>query len=96
GPLAKYFEVAGGYYINVGASQAMIRGDIKVKQYADVDRFVEKGVRLKDGTVLEFDAIVLATGYQNQRVILERFVGEEVAARIGDVGSYDAGGDPER
>ena len=96
GWFAKYFEVAGGYYINVGASQAMIRGDIKVQQYADVDRFVGNGIRLKDGSVLEFDAIVLATGYQNQRVILERFFGEEVAARIGDVGSYDAGGDPER
>ncbi|WP_457967021.1 NAD(P)/FAD-dependent oxidoreductase [Arthrobacter sp. D1-29] len=96
GFFAKYFEVAGGYYINVGASQAMIRGDIKVEQFSNVDRFVGDGIRLNSGEVRKFDAIVLATGYENQRVILERFFGSEVAERIGDVAGYDAGGDPER
>lgn len=96
GWFAKYFEVAGGYYINVGASQAMLRGDIGVQQYSEVDQFVEQGLRLHNGEVQEYDAVILATGYANQKVILERFFGEEVAARIGNIGSYDAGGDPER
>lgn len=96
GWFAKYFEVAGGYYINVGASDAIVRGDIAVRQHADVERFVQDGVRFKDGEVASYDAIVLATGFDNQRSILWRFFGEEVAERVGDVGSYDAGGDPER
>lgn len=96
GWFAKYFEVAGGYYINVGASEAVIRGDIKVRQSEEIDRFVSNGVKLNDGEVLEFDTIVLATGYENERVILERFFGKEVADNIGNIAGFDACGEPEK
>lgn len=96
GWFAKYFEVAGGYYINVGASEAVIRGDIKIRQHDEIDRFLPNGVQLTNGEILEFDAVVLATGYENQRVILERFFGKAVADSIGEVAGFDAGGEPER
>jgi putative flavoprotein involved in K+ transport len=93
GWFAKYFDTAGGYYINVGASEAIIRGDIKVRQFDELDRVTSNGARLKNGEVLEFDAIVLATGFENQRTILERLFGHEVAEAIGDVYGFDAGGE---
>ncbi|SDZ49069.1 flavin-containing monooxygenase [Herbiconiux ginsengi] len=96
GWFTKYYEVAGGYYINVGASQAIIDGNIHVRQYSDIDRFVPEGVRLKSGEVLPFDAVVLATGYAKQNQILERFFGSEVAERIGEIDGFDAGGEPFR
>lgn len=89
----KYFETASGYYINVGASDAIIKGDIKVRQYDEIERLVPNGVKLKNGETLEFDAVVLATGFENQRSILERFFGGEVADAIGDVYGFDAGGE---
>ncbi|CAN5207120.1 NAD(P)/FAD-dependent oxidoreductase [soil metagenome] len=90
----KYFETASGYYINVGASDAIIRGDIEVRQFDEFERFNATGITLKNGESLEFDAVVLATGFENQRAILERFFGVEVADAIGDVYGFDAGGEP--
>ena len=75
-----------GYYLDVGASQAVIDGRIRIVQWADVERFVSEGLLMADGSVLEFDAVILATGFRNVRTTIERLFGREVADRIGDIG----------
>ena len=63
----KYFQRGGGYYIDVGASQLIIDGKIKVKQGQEIDAVEEHGLLFADGTRLDADEIVFATGYDNMR-----------------------------
>ena len=51
-----------GYYVDVGCSQLIIDGKVKIKQGQRIERFEETGVRFKDGSLLEADIVVLATG----------------------------------
>ncbi|KAI0509149.1 hypothetical protein F5B22DRAFT_617850 [Xylaria bambusicola] len=57
----KYFQRGGGYYIDVGASQLIADGKIKVKQGQEIDQVLPRGLRFEDGTELEADEIVFAT-----------------------------------
>jgi cation diffusion facilitator CzcD-associated flavoprotein CzcO len=75
-----------GYYLDVGASQAIIDGRIKMIQMADVDRFVTSGVRLNDGQVIELDTVVMATGYRNVQTTIARLFGQDIAERVGPIG----------
>jgi cation diffusion facilitator CzcD-associated flavoprotein CzcO len=56
-------EKAGGYYYSTGGSEAIVRGDIKVRQ-GEIAAF-ESGrtVAFRDGSKEHFDVVVFATGY---------------------------------
>ena len=47
---------------DAGASEMIADGKIRVKSDSELDRFTERGVLFKDGSQLEVDVIVLATG----------------------------------
>ena len=47
---------------DVGASEMIADGKIKVKSDSELERFTEKGVLFKDGSELEADVIIIATG----------------------------------
>jgi cation diffusion facilitator CzcD-associated flavoprotein CzcO len=85
GLLMKYYQRGGGYYIDVGASQLIIDGKIKVKQGQEIARVLEHGLEFEDGTKLDADEIIFATGYQNMRSQARIIFGDELADRIGDV-----------
>ncbi|KAK5162872.1 uncharacterized protein LTR77_011129 [Saxophila tyrrhenica] len=90
----KYVTRGGGYYIDVGASQLIIDGKIKVEQSPDgIEGFTEKGLVLKGGKELEADVVVLATGYDNMRTTLRKTLGEKVAQRAKDVWDLDEEGE---
>jgi putative flavoprotein involved in K+ transport len=88
-----YLRRGGGYYFNVGCSDMIIDGRIKLAQYDDIDRFVADGLKLKDGTVLPAELVVTATGYRNQQDMVRAFLGDAVADRIGPVWGFDEGGE---
>src|SRR6185437_3233867 len=88
-----YLRYGGGYYFNVGCSELIISGAIKLLQFADIDRFVAGGARLKDGAIAAAELLVLATGYQNQQAAVRRYLGDAVADKIGPVWGFDEGGD---
>jgi hypothetical protein len=48
---------------DVGASQMIIDGKIKLKNDAQISRFTEKGLEFDDGSTLDADAVVFATGW---------------------------------
>ena len=48
---------------DVGASQMIIDGKIKLKNDAQISRFTEKGLKFEDGSTLDADAVVFATGW---------------------------------
>lgn len=85
GLLVKYFQRGGGYYIDVGGSQLIIDGKIKVKHGQEVNEILPHGIRFADGSELEADEIVLATGYQNMRTQARIIFGDKVADRVGSV-----------
>ena len=87
----KYLTRGGGYYFNVGCSDLIADGEIGLVQLADIDRFVADGARLKDGTPVPADLIVLATGYHGQEALVRRLFGDDVADRVGPVWGFDEG-----
>ncbi len=89
----KYLRRGGGYYFNVGCSDLVADGAIGLLQYDEIDRFVPAGARLRDGTVVPADLLVLATGYKNQQDVARAALGDAVADRIGPVWGFDDGGE---
>ncbi len=81
----KYFRRGGGYNLDAGSSELMIKGEIGLLQYDNIDRFVAEGIKLKDGSVMQVDLLVLATGYYPQKELARRALGPQVAERIGEV-----------
>ena len=85
----KYLERGGGYYFNVGCSDLIVDGSIGLVQFADIDRLVADGARLRDGTPLPAEHVVLATGYRGQDVMVRRLFGADVADRVGRIWGFD-------
>lgn len=93
GLFMKYFQRGGGYYINVGASQLIAAGKIKVKQGQEISTVLPHGLRFEDGSELEADEIVFATGYQNMRTQTRTIFGDSVADKVGDVWGFNEEGE---
>ena len=88
-----YLRRGGGYYFNVGASDLIISGEIGLLQYADIERFVAQGARMRDGSTVPADLLVLATGYKNQQDTVRAYLGDAIADAVGPVWGFDAGGE---
>jgi putative flavoprotein involved in K+ transport len=89
----KYLRRGGGYYFNVGCSDLIAEGKIGLLQFDDIERFVPEGARLKDGRLVEAELLVAASGYKNQQEVVRRFLGDEVADRIGLVWGFGEDGE---
>ncbi|EEB94189.1 hypothetical protein MPER_07038 [Moniliophthora perniciosa FA553] len=84
---------AGGYYINTGGSTDIIEGRIKVKNGSSISRFTESGLAFEDGTNLDADVIVLATGYGDPKDSITPVVGEEVSSKLKPIWNLDGEGE---
>lgn len=90
----KYITRGGGYYIDVGGSQLIIDGKIKVKQSPDgIKGFESNALVLADGTKMEADVVVLATGYDNMVTSARKILGDKVADRCRHVWDLDSEGE---
>ena len=88
------FSRFGGYYIDVGASAHIVRGEIKVKSGVLVKQYVEEGVEFEDGSVVRAQVVVTAVGQEHDyRVAVGGIVGGEVAGRLGDFWGLDEEGE---
>jgi putative flavoprotein involved in K+ transport len=79
----KAYRTGSGYYIDVGASQLIIDGAIKVKSGVEIERLTATGLRLADGTELPADVVIQSTGFQSMHEVVASIVSREVADRIG-------------
>ena len=84
-----YLERGGGYYFNVGCSELIAEKKIPLISFNDIESFYSKGVTLKNKSQLEFDSIVLATGYKGQKYTVEKYFGKEISETIGEVWGFD-------
>ena len=87
----KYLTRGGGYYFNVGCSDLVVRGEIGLRQFSDIDCFAAEGARMKSGEMLPADLIVLATGYKGQEHLVRKLFGKEVADRVGPIWGFGEG-----
>jgi putative flavoprotein involved in K+ transport len=96
GFIPQLFRRGAGYYIDVGASQLIIDGSIKVRSRVGVDAITELGLRLSDGSALKADVIVYATGYDRAKNPAWQVLPNEVRDSVGVIYGYGSGvrGDP--
>lgn len=85
----KYLERGGGYYFNVGCSELIAEGKVRLAQFADIDTFTAEGARMKDGRSIPADLVVLATGYLGMEHLVRRLFGDVVARRVGPIWGFD-------
>ena len=90
GLFMKYMRRGSGYYIDVGASQLIIDGKIKLKA-GQVDHLTKNAVVLADGTEIVADLVVYATGYGSMNGWVAELVSQEVADKVGRVWGLGSG-----
>ena len=86
----KFRTRGGGYYFNVGCSELIADGKIRLIQSTDIKQFVSDGLALNDDSTLKVDLVVLATGYKGQDHIVGSLFGAAVAARVGPIWGFNA------
>jgi putative flavoprotein involved in K+ transport len=84
GLFMKYLRRGSGYYIDIGASQLVIDGKIKLAP-GQVKEITASGVKLDDGKELPADVIVYATGYGSMNGWVADLCGQEMADKVGKV-----------
>jgi putative flavoprotein involved in K+ transport len=87
----KYLTRGGGYYFNVGCSDLVAEGKIRLVQFADIAEFVAEGARMRTGETLDADLVVLATGYKGQEHLVRKLFGDAVAKRVGPIWGFGDG-----
>ncbi|MGV0745536.1 flavin-containing monooxygenase [Mycolicibacterium sp. XJ870] len=90
GLFMKYLRRGSGYYIDVGASDLIADGSVKLA-HGQVDRLTEDAVILADGTELPADVVVYATGFGSMNGWAADLIGQEVADKVGKVWGLGSG-----
>ena len=83
GLMMKAYRTGSGYYVDVGASQLIIDGEIKVKAGVGIETLTPSGIRFADGEEIAADAIIQSTGFQSMHEVVAKIVSREVADAIG-------------
>lgn len=83
GLFMKYLRRGSGYYIDVGASELVADGRVKLRSGVTIERVNPRSVTLTDGSELPADLIVYATGYGSMNAWVADLVSPEVADRVG-------------
>jgi putative flavoprotein involved in K+ transport len=84
GLFMKYLRRGSGYYIDVGASELVANGDIKLKN-GKVSHLSEHAVVMEDGTEIPADVVVYATGYASMNGHAADLISQDVADKVGKV-----------
>ena len=96
GLLMKALRTGSGYYIDVGCSELIASGQVKVRSGVEIERLTATSAVLTDGTKLPADAIIYATGYRPMNEWVASIISRETADLIGPNWGYGSGsrGDP--
>ncbi len=79
----KYMRRGSGYYIDVGASELIANGSIRLRSPVTVAKINERSVSLDDGSEVPADLIVYATGYGSMSGWAAQLISQEVADQVG-------------
>ncbi|KAH8089937.1 dimethylaniline monooxygenase (N-oxide-forming) [Cristinia sonorae] len=87
------FERGGGYWIDKGGADLIARGEIKVKQGTEPSAYTPSGLKFKDGSELEADVVIFATGFMTIRETALKIFGEDTLKNIGRLHGLDQEGE---
>ncbi|KAH7881049.1 FAD/NAD-P-binding domain-containing protein [Lentinula edodes] len=87
------FNRFGGYWLDVGAAELIISGKIKIKQGVEPERLTKYSMIFNDGSSVQADAIIFATGYYYIRDIMKDTFGEETIELTAPVWGLDEEGE---
>lgn len=93
GQFPMVFEKSGGFWIDVGCAGLITSGEVKVKHGVEVKRYLNKGVVFTDGSMLDADVVIYATGYHNVKETIKSIFGEEVVKPTGEIWGLDEEGE---
>jgi putative flavoprotein involved in K+ transport len=82
GLFMKYLRRGSGYYIDVGASELVANGSVKLKNGA-IERVTASGLAMQDGSELKADLIVWATGYGSMNGWVAQLIDQATADKVG-------------
>ena len=85
GVFMKFLRRGSGYYLDVGASELVADGRIRLKSNVELAQFHENSVVLNDGSELPADLVVYATGFGSMNLFLADLISPEVAQSLGKV-----------
>ncbi|MGE0685120.1 MAG: NAD(P)/FAD-dependent oxidoreductase [Dehalococcoidia bacterium] len=91
GVAMKYQRRGSGYYIDTGATELIVNGEIKLRTRVSIERMKAKSVVLSDGSELPADLVVCATGYGSMNGWAAQLISQEVADRVGKVWGLGSG-----
>jgi hypothetical protein len=73
----------GGYYIDIGSSAHIARGEIKMKSGVPIETFTSDGLKFEDGEELRADVVVMAVGQDHDfRNQVGNITGSEFASKL--------------
>ncbi len=82
GLFMKYLRRGSGYYIDVGASELVANGSVKLKNGA-IERVTGSGLAMRDGSELKADLLVWATGYGSMNGWVAQLIDQATADKVG-------------
>jgi putative flavoprotein involved in K+ transport len=85
GVFMKFLRRGSGYYLDVGASELVADGRINLRSGVTVERLTPQTVVLSDGSELEADLLVYATGFGSMNRYLAELISAELAETLGKV-----------
>ncbi len=96
GLLMKALRTGSGYYIDVGCSELIASGQVKVRSGVEIREVKPKAVVLTDGSEVPADVIVYATGYLPMNEWVAAIISRQTADLVGPNWGYGSGarGDP--
>jgi putative flavoprotein involved in K+ transport len=88
GLFVKYLRRGSGYYIDVGASELVADGKIKLAQ-GQVVEVQPNGLKLENGTELSADVIIFATGYTSMNGWAASLIIKTSLTKLANAGDWD-------
>ncbi|KAF8653690.1 hypothetical protein AX16_003840 [Volvariella volvacea WC 439] len=88
-------QKGGGHYFDIGASQLIIDGKIKIKSDAQISAFTKSGLAFDDVSTLDADVVIFATGLGDLKQPIKKICGDVVAEQtnplwgINDEGEFN-------
>lgn len=93
GLLPLLWRSLGGFYLDVGASQLIADGKIKLKNDSQIKEFTGNGLSFEDGSELLADVVVFATGLSDSTENIRAVCGDGVADRCPPLWSLNKEGE---
>ncbi|TFK35616.1 hypothetical protein BDQ12DRAFT_714647 [Crucibulum laeve] len=84
---------AGGYYLDVGGSQYIIDGKVKLKNDSQIKNFTEKGIEFDNGSKLDADVVIFSTGLSDPREGVGELCGDAIADGCNEIWGMNSEGE---